>query len=69
MSARGLRIGIYAPYLHICGGGEKFVGMIAALLSRDRRVEFIVTDGVDLGRVQARMPSATGSSTAPNLTG
>ncbi len=55
MNARGLRIGIYTPYLHICGGGEKFVGMIAGLLSRDHRVEFIVTDDVDLGRVQARL--------------
>ncbi len=47
-----LHIGIYAPYLHICGGGEKFIGKIAELLSREHRVEFIVTDEIDLHRVQ-----------------
>ena len=52
MGMQPLRIGIYAPYLRIAGGGERFVGSIAARLSRAHRVAFIVTEDVDLGWLQ-----------------
>ena len=37
-----MRIGIYAPYLETCGGGEKYICKIAEILSKDNNVEFIV---------------------------
>lgn len=55
MANQSVRVGIYTPFLHICGGGEKFIGKIAELLSVTHRVEFIVTNDVNLGLVQTRL--------------
>jgi hypothetical protein len=51
----GLKIGIYSPFLHIYGGGEKFVGKIAEILSYNNKVEFIVTNDIDLCQLQSRL--------------
>ncbi|MCD6429445.1 glycosyltransferase family 4 protein [bacterium] len=37
-----MKVGIYAPYLETCGGGEKYICKIAEILSKDNNVEFIV---------------------------
>lgn len=37
-----MKIGLYSPYLHILGGGEKYLLTIAEVLSYDHHVEVIV---------------------------
>lgn len=55
MSSDPLRIGIYAPYLNISGGGEKFIGKIAEFLSQRHRVDFLTIEPVNLKRIQERL--------------
>ncbi len=55
-SARpSLRIGLYSPYLHIHGGGERYIGTIAQILSRTHQVEFLTTADWDLNPFQQKL--------------
>ena len=39
-----MRVGIYPQSLYVYGGGEKYIGKIAEILSTENNVEFIVTE-------------------------
>lgn len=42
-----MKIGLYSPYMHILGGGEKYLLTIAEVLSYDHEVEVIVNYSKD----------------------
>jgi glycosyltransferase involved in cell wall biosynthesis len=50
-----VRIGIYSPYLDICGGGEKYVGNIAEVLASENNVEFLVEREPNIGELENRL--------------
>jgi len=50
-----MKIGIFSPYLHICGGGEKYIGKIAELLSQENKVEFLTFQKVNLDKISLRL--------------
>ncbi|MBN2099220.1 MAG: glycosyltransferase family 4 protein [Dehalococcoidia bacterium] len=50
-----MKIAIYAPYWHICGGGEKYLGQVAEILSHDNDVSFIALDNPDLAQLESRL--------------
>ena len=54
-SGEKMKIGIYAPYLNTCGGGEKYVCKIAEILSEDNNVEFIVFEKPNVPELERRL--------------
>lgn len=50
-----MRIGIYAPYLEACGGGEKYICKIAESLSEENSVEFIVLKEPNVKQLRNRL--------------
>jgi len=50
-----MRVAIYSPYLEVCGGGEKYIGHIAEVLSRKNKVEFIVFEKPSLDKLKKRL--------------
>lgn len=49
-----MKIGIYAPYLDVFGGGEKYICKIASILSKENDVEFLVFKKPDITKLQNR---------------
>jgi len=47
-----LRVAIYAPYLAVSGGGEKYIGKIAEILSKKHDVDFVVLTRPDIEELQ-----------------
>jgi len=50
-----MKTGIYSPYLATYGGGEKYIGKIAEIFSRDNDVSFIVFTKPDFGELESRL--------------
>ena len=50
-----MRVAIYPAALHVCGGGEKYIGKIAEVLSRESEVSFLVFEQPDFGKLQSRL--------------
>ncbi|MBA7656381.1 hypothetical protein ES703_64305 [subsurface metagenome] len=50
-----MKIGIYAPYLAVYGGGEKYIGKIAEILSRENDVAFVVFTKPDFEKLGSRL--------------
>lgn len=50
-----MRVGIYSPYLDVCGGGEKYIGKIAEILAREDNVEFLVEQESHLDELENRL--------------
>ena len=50
-----MEIGIYTPYLNVCGGGEKYICKIAEILSKDYDVEFIIFENIKIKELQSRL--------------
>jgi len=50
-----MRIAIYNPGWHVMGGGEKYLGTLAELLSEEHKVDLIITHPVDLDLLQRRL--------------
>lgn len=50
-----MKIGVYNRYWSTCGGGEKHIGAIVEVLSRDHHVELISVEPVDWERIQYRL--------------
>ena len=50
-----MRIAIYAPYLDVYGGGEKYIGKIAETLSEKHDVEFVVLTKPNMEELQSRL--------------
>jgi len=50
-----MKIGIYAPYLSVYGGGEKYISNIAEILSSGNKVEFIVVEEPDIKQLENRL--------------
>lgn len=50
-----MKIGIYSPYLAVYGGGEKYIGKIAEILSRENDVAFIVFTKPDFEKLESRL--------------
>jgi glycosyltransferase involved in cell wall biosynthesis len=50
-----MKVGIYAPYLNVCGGGEKYICKIAEILSKDFDVEFIVVEEPNIAELKRRL--------------
>jgi glycosyltransferase involved in cell wall biosynthesis len=50
-----LRIGIYPANLAVCGGGEKYIGKIAEILSRENDVAFLVPEEPNLEKLESRL--------------
>ena len=50
-----MRVGIYSPYLYICGGGEKYVGKIAEVLASENNVEFLVEQEPNIGELEGML--------------
>lgn len=50
-----MRIGLYSPYLTAYGGGEKYIGKIAEILSGDNDVSLIVIKKPDIKELERRL--------------
>lgn len=50
-----MKIGIYAPYLNVYGGGEKYICKIAELLSEENNVEFVIFKEPNIKRLENRL--------------
>lgn len=50
-----MKIGIYAPYLEVYGGGEKYICKIAEILSEKNDVEFIVFKEPNISELEDRL--------------
>ncbi len=50
-----MKIGIYTPYLAAYGGGEKYIGKIAEILSEENDVAFIVFAKPDFKELESRL--------------
>jgi len=50
-----LRIGIYPAALPVCGGGEKYIGEIAEILSQQNSVSFMVLVKPDVQELKAKL--------------
>jgi len=50
-----MKIGIYAPYLETCGGGEKYICAIAEVLSEDHDVDLITCEKINTKELKERL--------------
>ena len=50
-----MNIGIYTPSLPVLGGGEKYIGKLAEILSRENDVKFIVPMKPDFEKLEERL--------------
>jgi glycosyltransferase involved in cell wall biosynthesis len=50
-----MRIAIYNPGWHVVGGGEKYLGTVAEILSEHNQVDLIISRPVDLSLMQRRL--------------
>ena len=50
-----MKIGIYAPYLTTCGGGEKYICKLSEILSENHEVFFIAFDNPDIDELKKRL--------------
>ena len=50
-----MKIGIYAPYLNTCGGGEKYICKLSEVLSEKHDVFFIAFDNPDIEKLKKRL--------------
>ena len=50
-----MKVGIYAPYLNTCGGGEKYICTIAEILSKKCDVEFIVFEEPAISELERKL--------------
>lgn len=50
-----MKIGIYPAALGVCGGGEKYIGKIAEILSAENDVAFIVFAKPDFEKLESRL--------------
>jgi len=62
-----MKIGIYAPALTVYGGGEKYIGKIAEILSRENDVAFIALAKPDFKKLEGRLNIDLGRVAIDNI--
>lgn len=55
MGCESIKIGIYAPYLEVCGGGEKYICKIAERLNEKNEVYFIMLKNINTKELEKRL--------------
>ena len=65
--SKKMRIVIYAPYLHVLGGGEKYIGSIAEILSARNTVDFIAFKKPNLEKIGKKLEPKLNQSWHPTI--